>query len=415
MKEAMRAVEIATMHKQFPAEVLIGFLALSSDAIVAMDEQQRIIFFNAGAERIFGWRAEEVGGQLLTMLLPERQRAGHHGHVERFGGSHGRPRTMGERSQICGLRKSGEEFAAEASIQQISIDGHLVYAATLRDISPRQRAEDALRQAVKARDDMIGIVSHDLRNPANAVKMLANSIISEAESLSPSVVERVGVILQAAVQIDRLIQDLLDVTRLEAGRLSVSPRSVSICDVVTDALKALAPLATAHAVRLDTSYQEGVPDVFADPDRISQVISNLVGNALKFTPADGRVVIVVTRADDMAQVRVCDNGIGISPEQLPHVFDRFYQVTSLGAARRHGAGLGLPISRGIIEAHGGRIWVESEPGAGTNVYFTLPLSDTQREATPDEKRSAEAGSPQGAGLVRPVTASPVSDRRSKPR
>ena len=375
MKEALRAAEVATLHRSFPAEVLIGFLALSSDAIIAIDEKQRIIFFNAGAERIFGWRADEVGGQPLTMLMPPHSRPEHPAHVERFGQLHSRPRPMGERSQISGLRKSGEEFPAEASIQQISIDGHFIYAATLRDISSRQRTEDALRQAVKARDDMIGIVSHDLRNPANAVKMLANSIIAEADSLSPSVVDRIGIIVQAAVQIDRLIEDLLDVTRLEAGRFTVSARPLSIRDAVNDALKALAPLAQSHAVNIDTTSEPDLPDVMADPDRVAQVIANLVGNALKFTSAGGHVVIGIRRVEDMVEVRVRDDGIGISPEQLPYVFDRFYQVVSHGGARRHSAGLGLPIARGIIEAHGGRVWIESKAGAGTEVYFTLPLAD----------------------------------------
>ncbi|MEP6619629.1 MAG: PAS domain-containing sensor histidine kinase [bacterium] len=371
MKEALRALDLASMHKRFPAEVLVGFLALSSDAIIAMDEHQRIVFFNAGAERIFGWRAEEVGGQPLTMLLPERYRSGHRSHVEGFANSHGAARTMGERSQISGLRKSGEEFGAEASIQQINVDGHFIFAATLRDISPRQRAEDALRQAVKARDDMIGIVSHDLRNPANAVKMLANSIVAEKDTLPASIVERVSIILQAADQIDRLIQDLLDVTRLEAGRLSVRLQPLSAKDVIVGALKGLGPLADSSAVSVHTDFDDGLPEVLVDPDRVSQVMSNLVGNAVKFTLPDGRVDIVVRRTDDWVEVRVRDNGIGIPADQLPHVFDRFYQDPSQGGARRHGAGLGLPIARGIVEAHGGRMWVESEQGVGTTVCFTL--------------------------------------------
>ena len=295
---------------------------------------------------------------------------------------------MGERSQISALRKSGEEFPAEASIQQVSFDGHHIYAATLRDISPRQRAEDALRQAVKARDDMIGIVSHDLRNPANAVKMLAKTIIAESASLSPSVVERVEVILQAAEQIDRMIQDLLDVTRLEAGQFSVAVRSTSLSETVAYALKALAPLAQAHAVTIAMSFEDGLPAVRADDDRIAQVISNLVGNALKFTSAGGHVEVSAVQAGDMAQVRVRDNGIGIPPDQVAHVFDRFYQAASPTGARRHGAGLGLPIARGIVEAHCGSIWIESRQGLGTDVFFTLPLADST-----DGGRSAGDGPP----------------------
>jgi signal transduction histidine kinase len=307
------------------------------------------------------------------MLLPERFRAMHSGHVRGFGAAHGQAREMGERQQLSGLRKSGEEFPAEASIQQMTVGGQRIYAAMLRDISPRQKAEDALRQAVKARDDMIGIVSHDLRNPANAVKMLANSVIAEGGMLPPSVVERVGIMRQAAEQIDRLIEDLLDVTRLEAGRFSVAMRPVSVTELLELAAYGLRPLATSQGITLATIIDDVLPTVQADPDRLTQVVSNLVGNAVKFTSAGGRIEISARRADDMVEVSVRDTGAGISESQLPHVFDRFYQASE-GSARRHGAGLGLPIARGIIEAHNGRIWVESAEGQGTTVRFTIPIT-----------------------------------------
>ena len=169
------------MQRVLPPDLFSGFLAISADAVIAVDDEQRIIFFNEGAERIFGYTAAEVGGKYLAMLLPERFRPTHRGHVEGFGAAHGRARLMGERQEISGLRKSGEEFPAEASIQRMEVDGHNVYAASLRDVSARYRAEEELHQAIRARDDMMGIVSHDLRNPASAVKMLAGSILAEAE------------------------------------------------------------------------------------------------------------------------------------------------------------------------------------------------------------------------------------------
>src|SRR4051812_20011116 len=224
------------MGAWLPGDLFVGFMSMSSDAVIAVDEEQKIIFFNKGAERIFEWKAAEVGGMPLAMLLPERYRAAHTGHVRGFGAAHGAARTMGERQQLSGLRKSGEEFPAEASIQQMDVGGRQVYAAMLRDITPRVKAENLLRQAVTARDDMIGIVSHDLRNPANAVKMLARSIMEEGSDVSESVVERVKVMHQAAVQIDRLIQDLLDVTRIEAGRLTVNLRRARLSTVIEEAL-----------------------------------------------------------------------------------------------------------------------------------------------------------------------------------
>ena len=377
MRDTTDAVDRAAMHRPLPPELFSGFLAISADAVIAVDDEQRIIFFNEGAEHIFGWTADEVGGQYLAMLLPERFHPQHRGHVEGFGAAHERARLMGERQQISGLRKSGEEFAAEASIQRMELDGRNVYAAVLRDVSTRQRAEDALHLAIKARDDMMGIVSHDLRNPANAVRMLAASILAEAGSgtVSSEIVERVRVIQQAAAQMDALIQDLLDVTRIEAGRLRVTPRRVDPRGLVSGALQAMHPLAQLAGVTLQASYEEDLPEVSADPERMTQVLSNVVGNAIKFTPSGGRVDVHVSsdgRCGGIA-IRVSDTGEGIASAQLPHVFDRFFQVS--GAARtgaRHGAGLGLPIARGIVEAHAGSIRVESAEERGTTVTIELP-------------------------------------------
>ena len=376
-RDANQAVDRAAMQQVLPPELFSGFLAISADAVIAVDEEQQIIFFNEGAERIFGWTASEVGGQYLAMLLPERFRSTHRGHVHGFGAAHGRARLMGERQEISGLRKSGEEFPAEASIQRMVIEGKQIYAAVLRDVSARYRAEEALHKAIRARDDMMGIVSHDLRNPASAVKMLARSILAEARErndIPGDVVERVEVMQQAAVQIDALIQDLLDVTRLEAGRLSVAPRNVAPEPLVEAALFSMRALAESSGVELAATYDEELPMVYADPERVTQLLSNLVGNALKFTPAGGRVEVGVQRYGEGALVRVVDNGDGIPDDQLPHVFERFFQVSSPRMGIRHGAGLGLPIARGIVEAHGGTIWIESAQGRGTTVRFTLPAA-----------------------------------------
>jgi PAS domain S-box-containing protein len=388
VKDANKAVQRAAMQRALPPELFSGFLAISADAVIAVDEEQRIIFFNEGAEQIFGYSAAEVGGQYLAMLLPERFRPTHRGHIEGFGAAHGRARLMGERQEISGLRKNGEEFPAEASIQRMEIDGHNVYAAVLRDVSARYRAEEELHQAIRARDDMMGIVSHDLRNPASAVKMLARSILAEAEerAIPADVTERVDIIRQAAAQIDALIQDLLDVTRLEAGRLTVSAHDVEPAPLVQAALYALHALSESGGVTLEATYEEPLPLVHADPERVTQLLSNLVGNALKFTPAGGRVdVRVEPKGDGGVEVSVADTGAGIPADQLPHVFDRFYQVSSARRGSRHGAGLGLTIARGIVEAHGGTISIESAPGRGTTVRFTLPRALGDR--SPDSAAS----------------------------
>jgi PAS domain S-box-containing protein len=378
-KDANAAADRAAMHHTLPPDMFSGLLAIAADAVIAVDHEQRIIFFNEGAERIFGWTADEVGGEYLEVLLPLRYRANHRGQVRGFGEAHGRARLMGERQQISGLRKTGEEFPAEAAIQRLEIGGRNIYATVLRDISARQRAENLLHQAIQARDDMMGIVSHDLRNPANAVKMLARSILEGAErsQLTDDVVDRIEVIRQAAEQMDALIEDLLDMTRLEAGRLVVEPTHMEVAPLVARSMEALRPLAEAGGVTLRTELPPTLPVAHADPDRVRQLLSNVLGNAIKFTPADGVVTITVRAFHGELEFAVTDTGEGISAAQLPHVFDRFYQATHGGRAARHGAGLGLPIARGIVEAHGGRIWIESAPGTGTTVRFTLPAAAEQ--------------------------------------
>jgi PAS domain S-box-containing protein len=377
MKDALQSAAHAAMHRTLPPELFSGLLAIAVDAVIAMDHEQRIIFFNEGAERIFGWSANEVGGKPLAVLLPERFRGAHRGHVRGFAAAHGRARLMGERQQISGLRKSGEEFPAEAAIQRLVVQGNDVYAAVLRDISARQRAEDALRMAIQARDDMMGIVSHDLRNPANAVKMLARSILEadRQHQLPGSVVESVQVIRQAAEQMDALIQDLLDITRLDGGRLVVAPRLVDADWLMSRSLEALRPLADAGGVSLVAMLPPDLPTLHVDPDRMRQLLSNVIGNAIKFTPAGGTVTTAVRAAADEVLFTVTDTGGGIPAEQLPFVFDRFFQTVSGPRLQpRHGAGLGLPIARGIVEAHGGRIWIESVEGAGTSVHFLVPAA-----------------------------------------
>ena len=383
MKNAIHAAEHASMHRVLPPNLFAGLLAISADAVIAVDDEQRIVFFNEGAERIFGWNADDVGGKPLEMLLPERFRAAHRGHVHAFGSAHGRARHMGERQQLSGLRHDGEEFPCEASIQWIEVDGKNIFAAVLRDISARQRAEDALRAAVTAREDMLGIVSHDLRNPANAVKMLARSILDDDDKVKvpAHVLERVRIIQQAAEQIDALIQDLLDTTRLRGGRLHVIPHAVDAAALAERSLESLRPLAEAGRVKLGLELPALLPEVYADSDRVTQLLSNLIGNAIKFTPPGGSVSFGAHIDGDEVLFVVTDTGEGIAASELPHVFDQFYQAPrDARHVIRHGAGLGLAISRGIVEAHGGNIWIESTIGVGTTVRFSLPVANRVQTA-----------------------------------
>jgi PAS domain S-box-containing protein len=360
--------------------LVAAILSLAADAIICVDGEQRITFFNEGASRIFGYEAEEMLGQPLTTLLPVRFRVGHSHHVESFGRSPVSSRKMGERSLISGVRKNGEEFPAEAAIAHMPSERGPVYSVVLRDVTEQRRAQEMnerllveMEKAVKQRDEMLGLVSHDLRNPANAVKMLAGAILrtgrEDGTALPSEVVEHATVMLQAATQMDALIQDLLDATRLEAGRLRLAPQWISPEELVRAAIDTLMPMAIAKSILLPQKFPPDLPDVYADAARITQVLSNLIGNALKFT-ADGGKVTVETKLDGKFVVyKVRDNGVGIPADDIPYVFDRFWQSKR---TNRSGAGLGLSIARGIVLGHGGQIWIESTPGVETVVRFTLP-------------------------------------------
>jgi PAS domain S-box-containing protein len=357
--------------------LLADIVGIAADAIICMDADQRITLFNDGAEQIFGWERDEILGQHLDVLLPERVREVHRTHIARFRDSKEHARKMGERREISGLRKDGREFPAEAAIAKVHMGDTVVYSVVLRDITEQVELQKRLQHAVQARDDTVGMVAHDLRNPVSAVKMLSAALMKTAESeeLSPDSTEQVRLIREAAQQMDRLIQDLLDVTRVEMGRLAINTIPLTTIALLEGAVATLRPLVENAGLMLDFDIPATLPTVEADPERIGQVLSNLVGNAIKFTGPGGRVTINAELGPEGIVVCVADTGAGIGADQLAHIFDRYWQ-TSQSSIRSRGAGLGLPIARGIIVAHGGKMWIESERGVGTKVYFTLPVRES---------------------------------------
>ncbi|HMH26920.1 MAG TPA: HAMP domain-containing sensor histidine kinase, partial [Gemmatimonadaceae bacterium] len=235
------------------------------------------------------------------------------------------------------------------------------------------RLHDTVRASLRARDELVGVVSHDLRNPVAAVKMLSRMMLRGPNNGGPESREHIELIAQAAEQMDALIRDLLDVNRLDGGKLVISPVPVDPSVLLTDSLQTLRPLVEEKAISLDLQIETPLPQVMADRERIQQALSNLVGNAIKFSPTGSKIVVGARRAPEDVIISVLDRGKGIAAEHLPRVFDRYWQSSRTD---RQGAGLGLAIAKGIVEAHGGRIWIESTPGEGTTASFSLPLALT---------------------------------------
>ncbi|HEY6562329.1 MAG TPA: PAS domain S-box protein [Polyangiaceae bacterium] len=542
-------IEDITERKRLERELRLaeakssGILSISADAIISIDEQQRITLFNEGAERIFGYSKTEALGAPLELLIPERARSTHHAYVEAFAAGTEAARRMGQRDgMIVGVRKNGQEFPADAAISKLDVGGKRVLTVAVRDATAQKRIEseqrflaevgpalaatldyretltrvaelavqdfadlcivdllevddgigrlkvasrdpannslcDALMQlpsdtngghllssvlettqsllmehpsaewiaslakteeqqgllqgveirsmvavpivargrllgaialasttasrvygpadvrlaeelarraalsienarlygtaqrASQARDEVLSIVAHDLRNPLNSIVLQAahlRSLQAQSSSFKP-----IDSIERAAKRMNRLIQDLLDVTRMEAGRLSMKPARVPVSQVVLESVEAQKAAASSSTLELRFEVAADVPEVWADRDRLLQVFDNLIGNALKFSEPGGSITVGAARREDQILFWVTDTGVGIPPEQVPHLFDRFWQARK---ADGRGAGLGLAIVKGIVEAHQGHIWVESTPGKGSSFFFTIPTA-----------------------------------------
>jgi PAS domain S-box-containing protein len=525
---------------------LSAIVSIAADAIIAIDASQYITLFNNGAEKIFGYTADEAIGQPLQILLPEGLRSRHAEHIREFGASETHARRMGERRAISGRRKSGEIFPAEASISKAMVDGEWMYTVILRDATERRRTEAALqflaeagkelnrsldlddtaeraarvaipvmadacvidilnedgqvatfsvaasspdeqarlraereaglrasaralqqlarertspivlaslataditnaglepamvrsmtdipvrslmmfplelrsqlqgvmtlllthserryddsylvlagelasrvahamdnaqlyqksRQAVAVRDEVVAIVSHDLRNPLSVVKMCASALSQEPLPEAELVTDLARTAYQSAEWMNTIIQDLLDVAHLESGKFTLRTEPASMEAVIERAVELHAPIAEERGVGLTSTVESSLPSVGMDVSRMGQVLANLIGNALKFTERGGSVSVSArANGDERVLVSVADTGRGISRNDLPRLFDRFWQA-SRGDLKR-GTGLGLAIAKGIVEAHEGRIWAESEEGKGATFSFFLPVS-----------------------------------------
>jgi signal transduction histidine kinase len=228
-------------------------------------------------------------------------------------------------------------------------------------------------RAARMREHVLAVVSHDLKNPLNVIMMSAELL----EEIIPDDADhqmqrdRVTAILRSARRMGRLTGDLLDMSALDAGRLQMDLEPLEPAEILFDIARTLEPMARAADVMLAVEADTTLPAVQADRDRLAQVLDNLIGNAIKFSPRGSRVLITAAPTDDAVEWRVTDCGPGIEPDALSHVFDRFWQAPG----SRGGHGLGLGIARAIVEAHGGRIDVRSAPGEGATFTFTIPVAD----------------------------------------
>ena len=365
---------------------LSAILTGTLDAIISIDEDQRIRLFNQGAETIFGYEADEVVGSALDLLIPDGLTKLHRGHVAGFAASPDVARPMGQRGEITGRRKDGSVFPAEASISKARVDGRFVFTAVLRDVTERyeverarellaveqERARRDAEAATRARDEMLRVVSHDLRNPVTGVVMGVKMLRYQLEEGHPGHEILDGIELAAGRQ-GRLIRDLTDVASIEAGRLSVEPHPQRPAAVVQMAVKPFEALAAEQGIGLRWDAPRDLPLVDVDRERMVQAVSNLLDNAIKVTPPGGAVRVQARAADGAVHILVSDTGPGVPEGERERIFERFWRGSSAG--EQPGSGLGLAIAQGIVQAHGGSIRVDGAAGGGSMFRISLPVAE----------------------------------------
>ena len=228
------------------------------------------------------------------------------------------------------------------------------------------------QRAVKTREDVLAIVSHDLKNPLTTIELAVNLIRGFKRIDANQVTEFVNKVQRAADQMEILIADLLDFARIQSGTFPVVVLANRLSQVVMPVIDRMRALAEAKRQTLEVDLPSNLPLVAVDAHRVGQVVSNLVSNAIKFTPQEGTIRVSAGQRDHKIVVSVADTGPGIPQEHLSKIFDRFWQTPG---TKQKGSGLGLSIAKGIVEAHGGTIWAESQSGKGSSFFFTVPLAD----------------------------------------
>ncbi len=407
---SLRRAERALAEAELSEERFSRTISIAAEAIISVDEGQRIVLFNEGAEHIFGYAKAEIIGQHLNLLLPLRARDVHGQHVAAFGRSPEVARRMGQRHQISGRRKNGEEFPAEASISKFDLGGERVYTVVLRDITEAENAKlglehllGAVTQANHDRARLIRGVTHDVKNPLGAADGYAQLLEMELQGkLGDEQMAIVAGVRRGIRHALAIIADLLDVSRAESSGLSVRPERIDLAAVVSGAIedhRGAAEAAGHTLVPMLSPTDEAEPvGVSADPARVREVLDNLVSNAIKYTPAPGRISISTAVVSDghgpgpggWVAAHVRDNGPGVPEDERERIFGEFHRLHANRDAIGHG--VGLAISRRIARLMGGEITVGGTLGEGAVFSLWLPVeTDATREGPVDADLSTMVG------------------------
>ncbi len=361
-------------HSQVQWEALSGIINSAMDAIISIDEQQRITIFNAAAERMFLCTAKDAIGSQLDRFIPQRYRAAHGGHVHEFAHTGATSREMGRLGIIVGLRSDGVEFPIEATISKVEVGGRHYLSAIVRDISERKRAEkerEQLQAKVLHQEKLAAIgllasgLAHEVGNPLASIQAICENLARK--SSEPQTTEKCQRIREQVRRITSIVGQLVNFARPGPATWQL----VDVNETIESSLGIAKLSRTAKSLEITADLASDLPPIMAISDQLAQVFLNLFLNAIDASTEAGCKIVIASRtlSEERIGISICDSGHGIAPDDMPKLFTPFFTTKDVGK----GTGLGLHVCEGIVKRHGGEIRVTSTPGDGTTFQIELPI------------------------------------------